>query len=239
MGDIHSNLEALNTVLKDIERQGTDKLLSIGDVVGYAAEPSSCLAALRNSTDTIVAGNHDFAAAGKMNIDYFNPHAREAVLWTRAHLSDKEQDFLSNLPLTIELDKEDITLVHSTLYEPDQFHYLHSYNDAEACFSLLKTFICFLGHSHVPAAVLKDADGSIRTETKEEVSLKDAKQAIINVGSVGQPRDKDPRACYVLYDTDAALIRFRRLEYDIDAASKKIREAGLPEIEAERLRHGY
>ena len=238
LSDIHSNFEALDTVLKDIEEQGVEKILSIGDVVGYAAEPSKCLVTLRKVTDTIVAGNHDYAAVGKTNTDYFTPHAKEAILWTRARLSTEDKDFLSNLPLITELDEEGITLVHGTLYEPERFHYLQSYSESEACFSLLKNQFCFLGHTHVPAAILKDNDGSTRVETKEEVNLKDAKQAIINVGSVGQPRDRDPRACYVLYDSGEKLVRFKRLGYSIEGVSRKIIAAGLPEFEAERLKLG-
>ncbi|MFQ5956663.1 MAG: metallophosphoesterase family protein [Candidatus Brocadiales bacterium] len=236
LGDVHSNFEALDTVLKDIEKEGPDKILSVGDIVGYAAEPGRCLAAVRQVSETIVAGNHDYAAVEKMDIDYFNPHAKEAALWTREHLSQEDKDFLSGLPLVLEMEKEGITLVHGTLYKPEQFYYLQTYHDAELSLKFLHTRICFIGHSHVPVAILKTA--GMCAETKEEVSLTKAKQAIINVGSVGQPRDRDPRACYVLYDTERELIRFRRLEYDIEGASKKIIEAGLPEFEAERLKVG-
>jgi diadenosine tetraphosphatase ApaH/serine/threonine PP2A family protein phosphatase len=237
VGDIHSNFEALDTVLNDIKENGADKVLSVGDVVGYAAEPSRCLSALRKVTDSIVAGNHDYAAVGKMDIDYFNPQAKEAVLWTKEHLKQGDRDFLSALPLTKETD--DFTLAHGTLYEPDQFYYLQTFNDASRCFAILRNRICFIGHSHVPAVIVKGNGAKIRNVTKEEVSLRGVKQAIVNVGSVGQPRDGDPRSCYVLYDTETELIRFRRLEYDIDGASKKIIDAGLPEFEAERLQGGF
>ena len=206
-------------------------------MVGYATEPSRCLATLRKVTGTIAAGNHDYAAVGKMDINYFNPHAKEAALWTREHLTNDDRDFLSGLPLIIELEKEDITLVHASLYQPEQFPYIQSYREAELCLAELQTRVCFTGHSHVPLAIIKDND-ALRAEDKEVVSLKDVKQAIINVGSVGQPRDQDPRACYVLYDTDGQTISFKRLEYDVESASKKIIEAGLPEFEAERLKAG-
>ncbi len=237
LGDIHSNFEALDTVLNDIKENGADKVLSVGDVVGYAAEPSRCLAALKKVTDTIVAGNHDYAAVGKMDIDYFNPQAKEAILWTGEHLNKGDKDFLSALPLTKETDG--ITLVHGTLYQPDQFYYIQTLNDASRCFAILRNRICFIGHSHVPAVIVKGEGAKIRVVTREEVGLRGVKQAIVNVGSVGQPRDGDPRSCYVLYDTETERIRFRRLEYDIDTASKKIIDAGLPEVEAERLRAGF
>lgn len=236
LGDIHSNFEALDTVLKDIEKEGADRVLSVGDVVGYAAEPSRCLAAVRNVTDTIVAGNHDYAAVGKMDVSYFNPHAKEAALWTKDHLGKGDKVFLSSLPLVRELEKEGITLVHGTLYDPEQFYYLQTYEDAERCFAILRTRICFIGHSHVPVVILKN--GEICAETKGEIDLKNTGQAIVNVGSVGQPRDGNPMACYVLYDAEEGLIRFKRLEYDVESASRKIIEAGLPEFEAERLKLG-
>lgn len=227
----------MDTVLNDVKKTGAEKILSIGDVVGYAAEPSRCLATLRKLTGTIAAGNHDYAAVGKMDINYFNPHAKEAALWTKKRLTNDDRDFLSGLPLIIELEKEDITLVHGSLYQPEQFHYIQSYREAELCLAELQTRICFIGHSHVPLVIIKDND-ALRTENKDVVSLEGVKQAIINVGSVGQPRDQDPRACYVLYDTDDRTISFKRLEYDIESASKKIIEAGLPEFEAERLKAG-
>lgn len=234
LGDIHSNLDALETVLEEVKKERPDQILSVGDIVGYAAQPSECIALIREATTTIVAGNHDYAAVGKMDISYFNPEAREAVIWTAQHLSQEEKDFLASLPLVIE--KDNLTLVHGTLHRPELFNYIFTFDDAELCLRHLKGGICFVGHSHVPVAILSNDE--LQANQEQEVSLEGIKKAIINVGSVGQPRDRNPRACYILYDSEKGIVRFRRIEYDISSASKKILEAGLPHRNAERLRLG-
>ena len=170
----------------------------------------------------------------KTDIEYFNPEAKEAVLWTLKHLSQDESLYLSSLPLVIE--KDNITLVHGSLHFPELFAYIRTFYDAELCFRGLKNEVCFVGHSHVPITIMRDS--TIRAVTDPEVSLLKIPKAIINVGSVGQPRDRNPKAGYVLYDTEKKLVKFKRVEYDIVKASEKIIRAGLPTFNAERIRWG-
>ena len=237
LGDIHSNFNALEVVLEEIKKAGADGILSVGDIVGYGAEPSLCIQTIRGVNGTVVAGNHDYGAVNKTDIEYFNPEAREAVLWTSRQLSQEENLYLSGLPLVIE--KDNMTLVHGSLHLPELFAYIHTFYDAELCFRGLKNEVCFVGHTHVPVAIVRD--GTIKAIGDPEVNLSALggfPRAIVNVGSVGQPRDRNPKACYVLYDTEKKLVRFKRVEYDIAAASAKIIKAGLPTFNAERIRWG-
>ena len=234
LGDIHSNYDALEVVLEEIKKAGVDGILSVGDIVGYGAEPSLCIQTIRGVTSTVVAGNHDYGAVNKTDIEYFNPEAKEAVLWTSRQLSREENLYLSSLPVVIEEDK--MTLVHGSLHIPELFAYIRTFYDAELCFRGLKNEVCFVGHSHIPVAIVRDS--TIKAIGDPEVSLQKFPKAIVNVGSVGQPRDRNPNACYVLYDTEKKLVRFRRVEYDVVNASAKIIKAGLPTFNAERIRWG-
>jgi len=233
-GDIHGNLEALEAVLEDARRQKADAYVCLGDIVGYGANPSECIAAVRQVTDKTVAGNHDWAAVGRTDIEYFNLFAREAVLWTQAHLSEAEKAFLSRLPLTIEVDR--FTVVHSTPHRPELFGYIENAMAARLSFQALSLPLAFVGHSHVPVTFFYEEDGEEIWYTQEpEIPLGDFSKTIVNIGSVGQPRDDDPRAAYGLYDTEKQLVTIRRVEYDIEAAKEKILAAGLPEVLAARL----
>lgn len=234
LGDIHSNFDALEAVLAELKKAKVDNILSVGDTVGYGAEPGLCIQTMRRVAGDTVAGNHDYGAVNKTDIEYFNPEAKEAVLWTSKQLSREDNLYLSDLPLVIE--KDNMTLVHGSLHIPELFAYIRTFYDAELCFRGLKNEVCFVGHSHIPVAIVKDS--TIRTIRDPEISLKNVPKAIINVGSVGQPRDRNPNACYVLYDTEKKSVQFKRVEYDIVGASAKIIKAGLPTFNAERIRWG-
>jgi len=233
-GDIHANLEALQACLREMERDRVDRYLCIGDLVGYGADPKECLRLTREVANLTVVGNHEHAVSEMLDIEFFNVYAREAIYWTRRQLTPAEIQYLGSLPL-VETTGE-ITLVHSSPVQPERFDYVQTLNDAEEAFRRLTTRLCFIGHSHVPITFLKK--GTIQVSQAREVHLDDHEAAIINVGSVGQPRDRDPRACYVLYDSDRAVILFRRVEYDVESAVDKILSAGLPQILGERLRVG-
>jgi diadenosine tetraphosphatase ApaH/serine/threonine PP2A family protein phosphatase len=237
LGDVHGNLEALEAVLADAEKQGAECYLCAGDIVGYGANPGECVARVRELTPHIVAGNHDCAVVGRADVEYFNLYAREAVLWTAAHLSDEAKGFLTGLPLTLEVNG--FTLVHATVHEPELFGYIESAVAARLSFDALDTELAFVGHSHVPVTFFYEERGEeIWYSQDAEIPLGDFTKTIINVGSVGQPRDDNPHAAYALYDTGQDAVAIRRVPYDIERATQKIVDAGLPDILAARLHIG-
>ena len=234
ISDIHANFDALQAVLADIEEQGAGRIVCLGDVVGYGSQPRECVAALRERSVLTIAGNHDYAAIGKTNINYFNAYAKEATLWTRKICSEDDKEWLKGLSLVEYLD--DFTMVHGTLYAPELFDYILTTYDAYLSLQLLERPVCFLGHSHVPINFVWDEMISFNYD--KEIKLKPGVKMLVNVGSVGQPRDDNPRACYALYDQEAQVIQIRRVDYDIEAAARKIRDAGLPAALGERLKLG-
>lgn len=234
ISDIHANLEAFTTVLKHIEGAEIDKIICLGDIVGYGANPSECIALVRERGMATIAGNHDFACIGKTNINYFNTYAKEATLWTRKVTTIDDKEWLNSLPLVDYHDN--FTVVHGTLYSPELFDYIQTTYDAYLSLQLLENQVCFLGHSHVPITFFQ---GEMISYTLNlEVPLEDDIKALVNVGSVGQPRDDNPKASFAIYDTDQKKISIVRLEYDIEKASTKIKRAGLPGPLAERLKFG-
>lgn len=236
LGDIHSNLEAIDEVLRALKKESIDEYLCVGDIVGYNADPHECIKIVKSLCSKIIAGNHDWAVVGKFRLDWFRELAREAIVWTAPLLDDEEKEFLSSLELIYA--SGDFTLVHGTLFEPGEFHYLTSLDYAFKTFQVLKTKICFLGHTHKPVFYIMDKEGKISYSWDEKLFLEDDLRYIVNVGSVGQPRDGDTRACLCIYDTEANSIEFRRVEYDFRKAQEKIRATNLPEALALRLSMG-
>lgn len=234
ISDVHSNYEALTSVLRFLAEQSIDKYLCLGDIVGYCAEPHRCIEEARKLNCDFVAGNHDFAAVEKLSIDYFNIFAKESTIWTQENIEQSDRDFLSSQPLV--LDYGEFTIVHGSLYMPEAFGYVQTIIDALYSFRELKNSILFIGHSHVPITFVEHA--SISFSVEDTIRIEPEKRYIINVGSTGQPRDEDPRACCAIYDTDAKIVRICRNEYDIYGAAEKITKAGLPVINAERLKIG-
>ena len=235
LGDIHANIDALEVVLADCRAQGVTDYLCTGDVVGYNARPHECLELIRSLDCPIVMGNHDHYVSSQQNLEDFNPHAAAVIEWTRQQLTDEETSFLSGLPFVTA--KMGITLVHSTMDNPEGFGYVFDHLQAEAHFSHQVSPLCFHGHTHCPMIYEKQIGAVYRIDA-QDFKLPIGRKYFINVGSVGQPRDGDPRAAYVLYDPKSRMVSFRRLEYDIAAAQEKIREAGLPERLAQRLEVG-
>ena len=235
LGDIHANLDALNVVLDDCRAQGVTDFLCTGDVVGYNACPHECMEIVRALGCPVVVGNHDYYVSSRQNLDDFNPAAAAVVEWTRKQLSMEEIYWLRNLPFTY--TQMGVTLVHSTMDRPENFGYVFDNLQAEANFLRQLTPICFHGHTHCPMIYEKQIGAVYRIDA-QDFRLPVGRKYFVNVGSVGQPRDGDPRAAYVLYDPLARTIRFRRVEYDVAAAQAKVREAGLPERLADRLALG-
>jgi len=233
LGDVHSNLEALNEVLGALKKESIDEYLCVGDVVGYNADPKDCIKIIKPRCKKIVAGNHDWGCVGKFRLDWFRDLAKEAIAWTTLLLDDAEQEFLSNLELIYEF--QNFTLVHSSLFEPEEFHYFTNLDYAMKSFAVLKTQICFLGHTHKPMVYIMDEKGEVSCCFEQRTNLEENKRYIVNVGSVGQPRDGNTRACFCIYDTQDKSIEFRRVEYDFRRTQDKIRATDLPQALALRL----
>ncbi len=236
VADIHGNLEAFIEVKKQLKKQNIDKYICLGDIVGYGANPKECLELSKRLFDVIIAGNHDWACCGLFDVKYFNPYAREAVLWTQNVINEEEKNFLRSLPLTRQVD--DFEIVHGSLYHPDEFNYILSISDALKTFKLMKTQICFIGHSHAPAVFSRDEKNRIEYIDRNEVRLENNLSYIINVGSVGQPRDGNPKSSYCIYDRDKKVIKIERIAYPVAITRDKIIKAGLPPFLAIRLGSG-
>ncbi len=234
LGDVHANYEALTAVLAALEKLGVDEYYCVGDVVGYGADPGPCLERLREIGCVVVAGNHDHAAIGKTSIEYFNPEAKLAALWTRDHLTEEEKAFLGERDLVHEA--AEFMVVHATLHGPEMFTYILNHFDALLCLQHLTRPVCFVGHSHVPLTFLETDRISVSFEPRTQ--LTDGHRAIVNVGSVGQPRDQDPKAAFAVYDTRTRAIDVTRVEYEIEKAARKILDAGLPPMNASRIKLG-
>src|SRR5579859_5200755 len=239
IADIHSNLEALQVVLADIKEQKCTHYACVGDVVGYGARPKECLKIVRDLGMPCVKGNHDEYCSIEQQLDGFNPHAAEAVNWTRQQLDDDERQWLRDLKYFRMVTS--FSMVHATLDGPQRWGYVFNKLDAAASFPYQTTPVCFFGHTHVPLAFIREASptgNQVRGGTYSKFKVDPTKKYFVNVGSVGQPRDNNPKAAYVIYDVDEATIELRRLDYDIAAAQKKILDAGLPPRLAERLAFG-
>jgi diadenosine tetraphosphatase ApaH/serine/threonine PP2A family protein phosphatase len=237
LGDIHGNTEALMSCLDAIKAQNVEKVICLGDIVGYGAEPVKCLEMIRALKCDVIAGNHDWAAVGKLSIDCFNAYAKAAAIWTREQLSDEQKEWLANLPLTIAY--EHCAVAHGTFHQPEAFNYIQTVFDAQQSFEALKKMgarLGFLGHSHVPVGFF-DTD-PITYTLDTEMPVDEDLAIIVNAGSVGQPRDENNKASFAVYDSTTNLVQINRVEYDIEGAAAKIRSVGLPEILAARLYQG-
>lgn len=234
LGDIHANLEALSAVLEDAEKQGATHYACTGDIVGYNANPRECLQRLRRLGCTAVQGNHDYYAACNESMELFTPTAQKSIRWTRRQLSPFERRYLRRLPLVT--DVENFTIVHSSLGNPRRWNYVFKPKAADANFRNQSKPVCFFGHTHVPLAFVKDK--TLGKGLYETLHIRPGRQYLINVGSVGQPRDRNPKAAYAIYDQEAQTVAMHRVEYDVESAQKKVRAAGLPFRNALRLAQG-
>jgi diadenosine tetraphosphatase ApaH/serine/threonine PP2A family protein phosphatase len=234
--DIHGNLEALDAVLAHPDMSGADRAICLGDVIGYGADPSDCLARVRQRTDKILLGNHESAVAHPEELEYFNGYARTALEWTRDQLSPEEIAFISALPYTFR-ESPDILCVHSAPCRPQEWTYIVGLDTARPELACFTETLCFVGHSHVPLAVEVEPGGASRL-VDFPIRIQNGSRYLVNVGGVGQPRDRDPRAAFMLYDSDARTVSLRRVEYPIERAQEKIIAAGLPPFLAARLAAG-
>jgi len=236
LSDIHGNLEALEAVVKATKADKVDAYISLGDIVGYGADPIAAIKIVQSlNPKASIAGNHDWGALGMVDIDDFSKFAQAAIEWTAGILRDEDREYLKNLELMhVEWG---MTLVHGSLENPESFNYILDTGDVYITMELMKTPISFVGHSHA-TAVYREKSGNIERLDSAKVKIEKGCRYLVNVGSVGQPRDLDPRSSYVVYDDLAATIELRRAAYDIAAAQRKIIDAGLPAFLAYRLQDG-
>lgn len=237
VSDVHSNLAALQAVLADAG--DFDALWSLGDIVGYGPQPNECIATLREHEHSHIAGNHDWGVLGKISLDDFNGDARKSNLWNREQLDEACLTYLQSAPETIE--KAQVTLAHGSPRYPI-WEYLIYASVAKASFGFFETPLCLVGHTHVPILFTLGPEGSecqaSRFPVGEPFALGEGRR-IVNPGSVGQPRDGDPRAAYLVLETDGMILEHRRVSYDIEATQRLMRKAGLPRRNITRLELGW
>jgi len=234
--DVHGNLEAFEAVNSALSKESVDQHVFAGDIVGYGADPAKCIGMIEALSPIAVAGNHDWAVGGLFDPVKLNEAAREAVLWTEAVLSWEDMGYLKSLELVFE--KDDFTVVHGSLRSPADFGYIFNERDAAPSFKLMRASLCFIGHTHVPGVFQLSGSGPVKQRKEHKIKISPGNKYIVNVGSVGQPRDGDPRASYAIYDDEALTVEIKRVEYDVKKAQEKLLEAGLPYTLAYRLSVG-
>lgn len=235
ISDIHSNLPALEAVLADAG--DVDQTWCLGDIVGYGPDPNACVEKIRNLTGlTCVLGNHDAAVLGLIDLKTFNYEARYSLVWQQNQLYSSNRSFLEEL--SDREETQDFLLVHGSPRNPI-WEYLMDVHTAKTNFSHFQTKGCLVGHTHVPCVFLQDDQGKVYVNylpLNESISIE--KKFILNPGSVGQPRDRDPRAAYVIYDSEAGTWQLRRIPYAFENVQDRIIAAGLPRMHAYRLAQG-
>ncbi|MBD3317182.1 MAG: metallophosphoesterase [Chitinivibrionales bacterium] len=237
ISDIHANLEALEATFEDIENQTIDEIICLGDIVGYCANPNECITLVNKKCPVTLLGNHDAAAVGKLSTQHFNIHAKIAIDWTAEHLNRKSKTYLENLPLRKHFDS--ITYVHSTPYEPQMWYYITSLEEAAFNFQFFDTTFCFVGHTHIPIIIVLDEKRELYVHQDTKIDFGDSgARYLINVGSVGQPRDHNPDSCYGIIDTEQQRYYARRVKYDLQKTQNKMRKIHMPEFLVTRLQEG-
>lgn len=239
VSDIHSNGDALDAVAREIDRQRVDKVVHLGDLAGYNAEPEKVVRWARENTAAGIAGNHDAVVSGKASGEFFHGPALSAARWSAANISPDSLGYLSALPESLRLP-EGILLAHGAPSDPDR--YLFLLEDAEEEIDSLSgdppPNVVFLGHTHVPAAFVRRRDGSTVSAPLEGLRVGEGETAMLNPGSVGQPRDRDPRSSFLVYDTATGCASWIRVPYDVAACQRKVLAGGLPAFFAARLAAG-
>ena len=236
ISDIHSNLEALNAVL--LQMGSVERILCLGDIVGYGPNPNECVGIIKDKKALCVAGNHDKAILGQIDMSHFTQDGQEAVIWTLSEINKDNLVFLKSLPL--EVREDDFIGVHGSL--KNQLHeYIISVRESVPTFEMMDKTLCFVGHSHRPFIIQKDIKGGYDADVLkdgQEIDVSNIYKAIINSGSVGQPRDGDPRASFCLYDSNKKIVSIQKVDYDIVSVQDKMRKAGLSNELIERLSTG-
>ena len=235
LSDIHGNLEALEAVLAEVDRSAVDLLCSLGDIVGYGPSPAACIEIVRRRAAVSLTGNHDAAVAGLISLEDFNEFARSAVEWTAAHLDAGQIEYLGTLPYTHRAPG--LLLVHASPIEPERWHYIHGMADIDEHFAAFAERLCFVGHSHRPGVYAVRGERRVARRGACE-TLRPGLRYLVNAGSVGQPRDRDPRASYVIYDEASESVEVRRVAYPIERTQERMRAAHTPAFLIDRLGAG-
>jgi len=235
ISDIHSNLEALNTALDALSNEKIEKYYCAGDIVGYGADPILCIEKIKKMNMESLMGNHEAGCTGFTGLSYFNDDAKSAIIWTREKISGSDIEYFGSFKFVIEND--DFTITHGTLDNPESFNYMIDSYHAMKSFQLMKTRILFVGHSHIPG-IFEYKNGKLGYFLKEKIILSNETKYIINIGSVGQPRDGDNRASYAVYNSEKKEIYIKRVKYNIKKAQEKILKENLPSFLASRLSAG-
>lgn len=232
ISDIHGNLEAFEAVLADISKHECDRIICLGDVVGYGPDPEECIRILAQDKIPCIKGNHDEACSSDEFPYRMNSIAQQATLWTQQRLTRVEKLWLSNLLPSIEQDG--VTFVHASPHHPTSWEYVTDLWEAENAFAALEGRIGFIGHTHEPVAWSQE-NGITEAQRFDRLHLEQGRRYIINVGSVGQPRDRNPLSAYVIYDSEKGYFDLKRVAYDIEQTQQKIVAVGLPLPLAQRL----
>lgn len=236
ISDIHANLEALQEAKNYIDKiEDLWGTMCLGDIVGYGPNPKECLEFVQGWCKLIVKGNHDEVGEDHSQ-DNFNSHAKEAIEWTKNQLSETDIKFLDNLPYKEE-DKN-FCFVHANPYAPEDWDYVGSFEKAEYCFDYFDAPICFIGHTHVPAIILKDESGEVDILENSKYQMKEGEQCLVNVGSLGQPRDHNNQLSFCVYDIKNREIELIRLKYNYHKTQEKMKAAGFNEFLVERIGEG-
>ncbi len=235
ISDIHANLEAFQAILTRIDEIKPDKILCLGDIVGYGPNPNECVEIVKKRVNISLSGNHEYGVLGRTDLRTFSENARIACEWTREVLSEENFAYMRELPVSC-VD-EGMFLVHSTPLNPERWNYVFTARDASFQFSGFGESICLLGHSHVPAC-FEEGGGICTLSESNPLYLKEGRKYIINIGSVGQPRDYDPRASFGVIDTEEKRVQLIRVSYEIEVVQRKIINRGLPLFLAARLKIG-
>ncbi len=236
ISDIHGNLEALTAVLSDLEKQKVDKIHCLGDVVGYGSNPRECLDLINKNCDIKLVGNHEFMMLGIIPMEKCNNAAQISYQWTRKEITDFELAIIEEFQIQSVI--ENCLLIHSSPYRPKDWNYILNTEQATLAFESLREHNCFIGHSHLPMIFTEIKGEAPRLKIGHNFIMDPDYRYIINVGSVGQPRDNDPRASYVIVDTEEWDIYFNRVEYDVKTTQAKMEKAALPKVLIDRLSIG-
>jgi len=236
ISDVHGNLEALEAVLRDIEKQGAEKIHFLGDAVGYGCNPNECVKLIDKHCNIKLLGNHDYAVMGLETTDNFNQVAQISMDWTQNKIKSKAVTALADFEMSAVF--LDYFLVHASPDEPEAWNYILNTDAAREQFEAFASNICFVGHTHLPTCFILDKDDTVTQKTQSEIIFDEDCKYIINIGSVGQPRDNDPRACYMIIDTEANKTSYRRVDYNIKKTQEKMKKAKLPDFLIERIAIG-